>query len=61
LGQHAVVPLTSVAQRPDEMGRLAVERMIARVEQRRVGDREIVLEAELKVRASTAESPIATT
>ena len=57
LGQLAPVPLTSVAQRPDELGRLAVERMIARVERRRVGDREIVLGAELKVRASTAVPP----
>lgn len=57
LGRQARVPLTSVAQRPDELGRLAVERMIARVEQRRVSSREIVLEAELKIRASTAPPP----
>ena len=48
------VPLTTVAQRPDELGRLAVERMIARVEQRRIAEREIVLPAELTVRGSTA-------
>jgi DNA-binding LacI/PurR family transcriptional regulator len=54
LGQQFDVPLTSVAQRPDLMGRLAVQRMIARVEQQRVSDREIVLAAELQVRASTA-------
>ena len=42
-GQLSPVPLTSVAQRPDELGRLAVERMVARVEQRRIVDREIVL------------------
>lgn len=50
----AAVPLTTVAQRPDELGRLAVERMIARVEQRRIVEREIVLPAELRVRSSTA-------
>lgn len=48
------VPLTTVVQRPDELGRLAIERMIARVEQRRVVDREIVLDTSLQVRASTA-------
>ncbi len=48
------VPLTSVAQRPAELGRLAVERMIARVEQRRIVEREIVLPAELRLRSSTA-------
>ena len=52
------VPLTTVAQRPDELGRLAVERMIARVEQRRIVEREIVLEAELRVRSSTAPPPV---
>lgn len=54
VGQLSPVPLTSVAQRPDELGRLAVERMVARVEQRRIVDREIVVPAELRVRASTA-------
>jgi DNA-binding LacI/PurR family transcriptional regulator len=48
------VPLTTVAQRPAELGRLAVERMIARVEQRRIVEREIVLPAELRLRSSTA-------
>ena len=54
VSQLSPVPLTSVAQRPDELGRLAVERMVARVEQRRIVDREIVVPAELRVRASTA-------
>ena len=36
------------------MARLAVERMVARIEGRRVEDREIVLEPKLTVRASTA-------
>ena len=47
------VPLTSVAQRPDMIGRLAVERIVARIEQRRVTGRELVLEPELRVREST--------
>ena len=51
------VPLTTIAQRPDELARLAVERMVARVEQRRIVDREIVLEAALRVRSSTAPPP----
>lgn len=48
------VPLTTVVQRPYELGRLAVERVIARVDQTRIADREIVLPADLAVRASTA-------
>jgi DNA-binding LacI/PurR family transcriptional regulator len=48
------VGLTSVAQPPEDLARLAVERIVARIEQRRVVDREIVLEPALSVRASTA-------
>jgi len=48
------VGLTSVAQRPALLARLAVERLVARVEGRRIEDREIVLEPELTTRASTA-------
>ena len=44
------VGLTSVAQQPAEMSRLAVERIVARIEGRRVEGHEIVLEPELKVR-----------
>jgi DNA-binding LacI/PurR family transcriptional regulator len=54
MAELSPVPLTSVAQRPDELGRQAVERMVARVEQRRIVEREIVLEPELRIRASTA-------
>ncbi len=50
------VGLTSVAQRPDVIGRLAVERIVARSEQRRIDDREIVLTPELTVRASTGRA-----
>jgi DNA-binding LacI/PurR family transcriptional regulator len=48
------VGLTSVAQRPDELARLAVQRIVDRLERRRIEDREVVLEAQLRVRSSTA-------
>lgn len=51
------VGLTSVAQRPAEMARLAVERIVARMGRRRVEGHRIVLEPELIVRASTAAVP----
>jgi DNA-binding LacI/PurR family transcriptional regulator len=47
------VGLTTVAQDPTEMARLAVERIVARIEGRRVDGHEIVLEPELRVRSST--------
>jgi DNA-binding LacI/PurR family transcriptional regulator len=49
------VGLTSVVQRPAEMARLAVERIVARIEGQRVEGHEIVLEPDLKVRSSTAQ------
>ena len=48
------VGLTTVAQDPMEMAHLAVERIVARIEGRRVEGHEIVLEPQLRVRASTA-------
>ena len=54
VGALSPVPLTTVAQQPDELGRLAVDRMIARIERRRIPDREVVLEPQLVVRGSTA-------
>lgn len=48
------VGLTSVAQQPEELARLAVERVVARLERRRVVDHQIVLEPRLVVRASAA-------
>jgi DNA-binding LacI/PurR family transcriptional regulator len=48
------VALTSVAQEPAEMSRLAVERIVARIEGRRVEGHQIVLEPELIVRSSTS-------
>jgi DNA-binding LacI/PurR family transcriptional regulator len=49
------VGLTTVAQNPMEMARLAVERIVARIEGRRVEGHEIVLEPELRVRSSTSK------
>jgi DNA-binding LacI/PurR family transcriptional regulator len=49
------VGLTTVAQDPMEMARLAVERIVARIEGRRVEGHEIVLEPELRVRSSTSK------
>ncbi|MCM3487640.1 substrate-binding domain-containing protein, partial [Kocuria rosea] len=51
------VDLTSIAQNPHEMARLAIERIVARVEGPGIVDREITLEPELKIRSSTASSP----
>jgi DNA-binding LacI/PurR family transcriptional regulator len=48
------VALTTVAQDPRTMARLAMERVVSRVAQRPVESREIVLEPELRIRASTA-------
>ena len=49
------VGLTSVVQRPAEMARLAVERIVARIEGQRIEGHEIVLEPDLQVRSSTAK------
>jgi DNA-binding LacI/PurR family transcriptional regulator len=54
----SAVPLTTVAQQPAEMARLAVQRMVDRLENRRVLDREIVLEPQLHVRATTSPPPV---
>ena len=52
------IGLTSVAQQPAELARLAVERIVARIEQRRVEGHEIVLEPELTASgSSTGEVP----
>jgi DNA-binding LacI/PurR family transcriptional regulator len=52
------IGLTSVAQDVEQMARSAVERIVARIEGRPVGSREVVLEPELRVRASTAQAPV---
>jgi DNA-binding LacI/PurR family transcriptional regulator len=48
------IGLTTVAQDPMEMARLAVERIVARIEGRPVDGHEMVLDPELRIRASTA-------
>lgn len=50
------VGLTSVAQQPADMARLAVERVVARIEGHRVEGHQIILEPELVVRASTSSA-----
>jgi DNA-binding LacI/PurR family transcriptional regulator len=50
---HSPVPLTTVAQQPAELARLALERIVTRLEHRRVESHQIVLAPELKVRSST--------
>jgi len=52
---HSPIGLTSVAQRVDLMARSVMERIVARIEGRRVDSREIVLDPELRARLSTAE------
>jgi DNA-binding LacI/PurR family transcriptional regulator len=49
----SLVGLTSVIQEPAELARLAMERVVQRISQRRVAEREIILEPGLQVRAST--------
>jgi DNA-binding LacI/PurR family transcriptional regulator len=53
--QLSPVGLTSVAQQAGEMARLAIERLADRIKRRKVDDREIVLQSELRVRSSTAQ------
>jgi len=53
LARSPEIDLTSVQQIPQEMARLAVERIIARSEGSEVSDREMVLEPELRLRSST--------
>ena len=53
LAALSMVGLTSVIQEPAVLARLAVERVVARIHQRRVTEREIILEPGLRVRAST--------
>jgi DNA-binding LacI/PurR family transcriptional regulator len=53
LARSAGLDLTSVQQRPQEMGRLAVERIVARTDGAEVASREIVLDPVLRIRSST--------
>ena len=51
------IDLTSIRQVPQELARLAVERIVARTSGADVSGREIVLEPELRVRATTGPAP----
>ena len=53
----SLVGLTSVVQQPAELARLAVERVVDRINRRRVEEREIVLQPGLRVRDSTGPPP----
>ncbi|HEY5785397.1 MAG TPA: LacI family DNA-binding transcriptional regulator [Microlunatus sp.] len=53
----SLVGLTSVVQQPAELARLAVERIVDRINRRRVAEREIVLLPGLRVRDSTGPPP----
>jgi DNA-binding LacI/PurR family transcriptional regulator len=52
------IGLTSIAQPVDAMARSAVTRILARIDGRRVDDREVVLQPDLTVRSSTTTSPV---
>jgi DNA-binding LacI/PurR family transcriptional regulator len=49
--------MTTVAQRPSEMARVAVERIAARCEGDEVPEREIILQPELLARSTTGPAP----
>ncbi|MFD3479185.1 LacI family DNA-binding transcriptional regulator [Streptomyces sp. NPDC058695] len=54
---HASVPLTSVAVPAQEMGRRAVEQVIAKIEGRGSDEEVVLLTPELTVRESAAQAP----
>ncbi|MFD8567842.1 LacI family DNA-binding transcriptional regulator [Streptomyces sp. NPDC057694] len=54
---HASVPLTSVAVPAQEMGRRAVEQVIAKIEGRGCDEEAVLLAPELTVRESAAQAP----
>lgn len=54
LSGYTSPPLTTVAQPKDHIGALAVDMLLERVSQRRQEPRKVVLQPELRVRASTA-------
>ena len=57
---HASVPLTSVAVPAQEMGRRAVEQVIAKIEGRGSNEEVMLLAPELTVRESAAQAPAGT-
>jgi LacI family transcriptional regulator len=52
IAPFASVPLTTVAQRKEEMGKMAVKLLLERIRQKRIMSRHIILEPKLVVRAS---------
>jgi DNA-binding LacI/PurR family transcriptional regulator len=54
LAATSTVGLTSLVQRPAELGGLALQRLAERIEQVRITEREIVVQPELQVRQTTA-------
>lgn len=57
LARSTEVELTSVSQAPLELARHAVERIVARSGGAPIGDREIVLTPELRIRSSSGPAP----
>lgn len=55
LAASSLVGLTSVIQEPEVLARLAMERVVDRINQRRVEVREIILQPALRVRQSTGQ------
>ncbi|MGY0490575.1 LacI family DNA-binding transcriptional regulator [Streptomyces sp. WG-D5] len=57
VARHASVPLTSVAVPAQEMGRRAVEQVVAQIEGRGSAEEVVLLEPELTIRESAAHAP----
>ncbi|MGP3775343.1 LacI family DNA-binding transcriptional regulator [Streptomyces sp. SDT5-1] len=57
VARHASVPLTSVAVPAQEMGRRAVEQVVAQIEGRGSDEEVVLLAPELTIRESTAQAP----
>ncbi|WP_306316543.1 MULTISPECIES: LacI family DNA-binding transcriptional regulator [unclassified Streptomyces] len=57
VARHASVPLTSVAVPAQEMGRRAVEQVVAQIEGRGEAEEVVLLAPELTIRESAAQAP----
>ncbi|MCX5530088.1 LacI family transcriptional regulator [Streptomyces sp. NBC_00006] len=57
VARHASVPLTSVAVPAQEMGRRAVEQIVAQIEGRGSAEEVVLLAPELTIRESAAQAP----
>ncbi|WP_327657088.1 LacI family DNA-binding transcriptional regulator [Streptomyces sp. NBC_00483] len=57
VARHASVPLTSVAVPAQEMGRRAVEQIVAQIEGRGSAEEVVLLTPELTIRESAAQAP----